>query len=180
MPDYPTPRPPSHNFTRNVSIGFVDTNGRTAYGGFSGIDATVTQGEVDALRTAMGEASNAGVFSDKLEDDTEMSPLDAITYDSSYTSVSNVGVLRFDHPDNNYKSRYLEIPAIENDVVGVAGDIDETHALIAPVVSSALAVLNKAFALEDAKYFLGKAYFSDRKGKRARGQQIPTTKNPRP
>lgn len=179
MPDYPTPRPASHNYTRNVTIGFCDHLGNTASLRIEGIDPTVTGGEVDALRAAAGALSNGGVISDKLEDDTEMAIIDALTFIDPFSEVSDKGVFRFDHPNNNFKSLYLEIPAIWADKVVAGGRaINTDDAAVTTFVNAALAVLNKV-QIGGGDYYLGKAFYSDRKGKSGKADVRPNTRDPR-
>lgn len=178
MPDYPTPRPASHNYTRNVTIGFVDWSGKTKSLRISGIDPTVTGGEVDALRASAGAISNAGIYRDALEDDTVMAVVDAITYIDPYAEVSDVGVFRFDHPNNDFRSIYVELPAIWGNKVLPGGFVNTEDTDVAAFISDALAVLNKV-QIGGADYYLGKAYYSDRKSGVSNTQERPATRDPR-
>lgn len=179
MPDYPTPRPASHNYTRNVNIGFVDYKGGKGYLNISRIDPTVTNGEVDALRAAAGALSNAGVFSDKLEDDTEMSVLDAIAHIDPFAEVSDKGVFRFDHPNNSYRSIYVEVPAIWADKVQTGSKIINTDdPEVEAFVNAVLAVLNKV-QIGGGDFFLYSAKMSDRKGDATIKEARPTSRDPR-
>ena len=116
------------------------------------------------MRAAFGALSNAGVYGDALEDDTRMAIIDAISHIDPYAEVSDKGILRFDHPNNQTESIYVEIPAIYAQYVNEGGSLKTDHGDVIAAVNAALAVLNKAFQPEDDKYYLGKAYFSDRKG----------------
>lgn len=179
MPDYPTPRPASHNYTRNVTIGFVDWSGKTKNLRISRIDPTVTQGEVDTLRETAGAISNAGVYSDRLEDDTEMAIIDAITHIDPYAEVSDVGVFRFDHPNNEYKSVYAEVPAIwGNKVVAGSKVINTEDADVQAFVNACLAVLNKV-QVGEADFYLGSAFYSDRKSGVSTSATRPISRDPR-
>lgn len=179
-PDYPTPRPASHNYTRNVTIGVVDWNGTTKSARISGIDATVTQAEVDAMREAMGALTNGGIYRDALEDDTNMSIIDAVTHIDPFAEVSDVGVFRFDHPNNDVKSIYVEVPAIYANYVNTGTNIiDIDDPVVGAFVTATLAVLNKVLVLGDS-YFLAKAYYSDRKGSKTSPNAIrPASRDPR-
>lgn len=182
MPDYPTPRPASHNFTRNVTIRFADHAGNTSSLRVSNIDATVTGAEVDALRAAAGAISNAGVYGDALEDDTNMAIIDAISHIDPYAEVSDKGVFRFDHPNNDFREIYMEVPAIwANKVVSGSRAINTEDTQVQAFVNAALAVLNKRFDIAggDSGYYLGKAFFSDRKGASKRGDVQPISRDPR-
>lgn len=178
MPDYPTPRPASHNYTRNVAVDFVDHAGHTASLNISGIDPTVTSGEVDTLREKAGALSNAGVIGDRLEDATVMAIVDAISHIDPYAEVSDKGVFRFDHPNNNFKPIYVELPAIWDDVVTDAGLIDTGDTRVGDFVSACLAVLNKV-QIGGGNFYLGKAYYSDRKGTRKIASVRPISRDPR-
>lgn len=179
MPDYPTPRPQSHNYTKNVTISFVDWKGSTKNLRLSNLDLTVTGGEVDALRAAAGKISNAGIFRDALEDDTNMAIKDAITHIDPFAEVSDVGVFRFDHPDNRVESKYVELPAIWGDkVVPGSRVINTSDPDVDDFIDKCLAVLNKVTVFGESYYF-AKAFYSDRKGGVKQSAERPRSRDPR-
>lgn len=179
MPDFPGVLPPSTENVQNVTIGFVDLLGNTANLRISGIDVTVTNAEVNALRQAAGAISNAGVYFDGLELIQQLDTRDALAYIDPFVSVSSKGVFRFDHPDSKVEEIYMEIPAIYSGFVTDGGSLNDQDTEVQAFITAALAVLNKV-QLFSADYYFAKAYFSDRKGtSKTKPQQAPTSRDPR-
>lgn len=179
MPDFTTIAPSSRATTRAVRIGVVDLSGQLGYVNLSNLGAGVTDGQINALRTAIGNASNGGVFMDEKIVRQAQEPSDSRAFAEPFSKVSDKGVIVFDHPNPQVQEVYLEIPAIDAGKVTTNGDIPLNEPEIQAVVNSALPILNDSNPFT-GDFYAKKAYFSDRKGSsKVNLSQQPNTVDPR-
>lgn len=179
MPDFQTVAPASRATTRTVRIGFVDLMGATKNALLTNIGSGVTDAQINALRSSLGAASNAGVYFDEKTVTQQQAPRDSRAFSDPHSSVSDLGVLVFKHPNPQVEDVYLDIPAIDVGKITDAGGLNDQDAEIQAIINDALPILNDSNVFT-GDYFFSHGYYSDRKGsgKKFPGR-IPTLVEPR-
>lgn len=180
MPDFQSITvPASRSTTRRVRIGLVDLMGAKGYSLLKDIGAGVTDAQVNTLRTAIGNASNAGVFSDEKTTVQAQAPRDSRAFSDPHSAISDLGVLVFRHPNPQVEDVYLDVPAIDVSFINDAGGLVTTATEIDNIIQAALPILNDSNPFTGDFYF-SHGYYSDRKGtgKKYPGD-IPTLVEPR-
>lgn len=180
MPDFQTITvPASRETVRRVTIGLVDLMGAKGNSILKNIGSGVTDGQINTLRTAIGEASNAGVYFDSKEVIQRQAPKDSRAFSDPHSAVSDLGVLVFKHPNSQVEDVYLDVPAIDVSFIENSGNLKEDATEIQAIITAALPILNDSNPFTGDFYF-SHGYYSDRKGsgKKYPGD-IPTLVEPR-
>ncbi|MEL6403507.1 MAG: hypothetical protein AAFR81_04020 [Chloroflexota bacterium] len=174
MPDYVGgnvigDRADSFRRSRRVRIGFVDTAGARKFATFKTAGPDATRAELDSLREAMGEGSNAGVFYDGLEDLHETNQNDARAINDAYGTVTSLIVFVFTRSDDARIKETIDLPAPKRDLLifGAKKPIVKDRAdntIIDNIITRGLATLNAALPDGEPNFEFAYAYFSDRKG----------------
>jgi hypothetical protein len=107
MPDFPDAVTP--HVRETVSIGFVDVSGQRSNTIIADVPPTVTAGEVEDLREAFGNISNAGVVNAKATAEEWINVTDAVTHDEAFASVSQRLVFVAQNADGAVRS--VSVPA---------------------------------------------------------------------
>jgi len=171
--------PASRETVRRVTIGLVDLMGAKANSILKDIGGSVTDAQINALRTAIGNASNAGVYFDSKEVIQRQAPKDSRAFSDPHSAVSDMGVLVFKHPNSQVSDVYLDVPAIDVSKIDNAGGLKDDDSEIQAIITTALPILNDSNPFTGDFYF-SHGYYSDRKGtgKKYPGD-IPTLVEPR-
>lgn len=155
---------------------FVDFAGRERSSRFEApADATVVQ--LQAVRDALGDASNAALIASEIINFTEIqnpSGAGVVAFDDAYGSVGDVAVMIF--INNNGDVRALEVPAPDASLFSTADyeTVDVTAGgLGAAIVTAALAALNAGTPAGTFVYSRG--FYSKRKTKRIASRTKPGT-----
>lgn len=179
MPDFQFIAPATRKTTRKVTIGIVDLTGNTRNVILKNLGAGVTDAQVNALRTAIGNASNGGVYFDSKEVIQAQAPRDSRAFSDPHSSVSMLGVLVFDHPNPQVESVDVIIPAIDLGKITSSGDLNMDDGEMTAIVNAALPILNDSNPFT-GDYYFSHGYFSDRKGsKKVYTANIPNVVDPR-
>lgn len=179
MPDFQAIAPASRKTTRTVRVGIVDLLGNTRNVTLTNLGDGVTDGQVNTLRSAIGDATNGGVYFDEKSVIQKQDPRDSRAFAEPFSKVSDLGVLVFDHPNPQVDEVYLEIPCIDMGKVTAAGDLNINDGEIQAIINAALPILNDSNPFTGDFYF-SHAYYSDRKGNsKVNTGQIPNTVDPR-
>lgn len=164
MPDFQSITvPASRTTTRTVRIGFVDLVGATKNAILKNIGSGVTDAQINTLRSAMGAASNAGVYFDEKTVTQRQEPRDSRAFSDPHSSVSDLGVLVFSHPNPQVEDIYLDIPAVDVGYITDAGGLNTDHADLQAIINAALPILNDSNPFT-GDFFFSHGYYSDRKG----------------
>lgn len=180
MPDFQSITvPASRETVRRVTIGLVDLMGAKANSILKDIGSGVTDAQINTLRTAIGSASNAGVYFDSKEVIQRQAPKDSRAFSDPHSAVSDLGVLVFKHPNSQVQDVYLDVPAIDVSFINDAGGLVVSATEIDNIIQAALPILNDSNPFTGDFYF-SHGYYSDRKGtgKKYPGD-IPTLVEPR-
>lgn len=187
MPDYPgindlLLRPDSFRQKKVGKIGQVDAFGGKHYARintYGGNDITRT--ELDALRNAVGRASNAGVFEDGIEDYHEISVVDAQAINDTLGLVSSVAVFHFQRSDNAQLKEKFEVAAPKREMLVKAGNkwfVDEESTMADDIIQGCLAAYNAAIPDGEPNYVFVRASMSDRKRGSLGGKEVPNVIDP--
>ncbi len=173
MPDLPDVGDVGRNTGKGVSISFLDFAGRQRSTRLE-VPTAATTLAIDALRTAVGNASNAAVVGRRIEEFTEVANVadpDVIAFDEGYPSAGDVAVFIFTDALGNAQA--LEVSAPDLPLFNVADyeTINPDAALSEAIIDAAVAVLNAG----GAAYAFARGFYSKRKTKRVTVRTKPGT-----
>jgi len=135
---------------------------------------TATTAQLDALRDAVGNASNAALIGDYRQAFTQLAnpaDPDVIAFDEGYPSVGDVAVFIFGNSLGNEQA--LEVPAPDLPLFN-ASDYETVNpgaALSDAIITAALAALNAS----GSDYAYVRGFYSKRKTKRISARTKPGT-----
>lgn len=186
MPDYTGgnvigDRASSFKRYKVMKIGLVDALGGIGYSRIRSNGSDMTRTEVDQLRIAIGDASNAGVFHDGIEDYHATAVQDARAINDTLGTVSSVAVFVFQREDNAQIEERLEIPAPKREMLVQAGDeyyLDTQSAMAQAIINNAEPVFNAGFPDGEPEYRFVRGYLSDRKKSKVGGKTTPNVIDP--
>lgn len=140
MPDFSAS--PTETYA-TVTISLRDFTGKSRTATISRADAGVSAGAVDALRTAIGNMSNARVMSESAAVTqaivNEADPLNTV-FDEAYSTVNDAIVMIFQNATGSVQR--LRIPAPDLSIFQPDGEtVDLENALFVAARDAALAVL---------------------------------------
>ena len=179
MPDFQAIAPASRNTTRTVTVGLVDISGNTANVTLKELGGSVSDAQVNAFRSAVGNASNAGVYFDSKNLVQKQDERDSRAFTDPKTDVSDLGVFVFDHPSPQVKEVRIEVPAIHIGFINSDGSLNRSEPEVQAVIDTALPMLNDSNPFT-GDYYFSHAFYSNRKGsKKINEGNIPNIKDPR-
>lgn len=143
MPDFPPILDAPRSQVRAMGLSFVDSNGRNG-SSYVELPVTVSDALLNALRTALGNGSNAALEESRYTNkNTILSRTTITAYDEKYPSIEDVAVFQFQ--DNTGDVQTLELPAPDSTLFFQNGDrltIDPARVLSSAIIAAALAALN--------------------------------------
>lgn len=174
MPTFPLTAVALRTQGNAMSNKFVDFAGRERSSRFEASSAA-TSGQLDAVRDAIGEASNAAlVASERILFDEILNPagLGVVTFDEAYPSVGDVAVMFFVNGTGDQV--VVEIPAPD---ASLFNDTDyetvnvEAGSLGAAIVAAVLPAINAGTVPDN--YVFARGFYSKRKTKRIASRTKP-------
>lgn len=129
--------------TTGQTVSMVDITGRK-YSSFFRVDVDATGAQILALSDAIGNASNAAVYSTATAIERYTTPTNPaiVVFDEAFSSGSTVAVFKFQN--DAFVTTKIEVPAADAQMFVPASPetIDPTNARAAAVITAALAALN--------------------------------------
>lgn len=175
MPTFPLVAVAPRSVGTAVSLKFVDFAGRERSTRFEASDEA-TGAQIDTLRDAVGNASNAALIAQSTIDFIEVqnpSGAGVVAFDEAYATAGDVAVMIF--TDNNGVEAALEIPAPDASLFNEADyeTVNVTAGLGLAISNAAIAALNAGVVAGTFVYSRG--FYSKRKTKRIASRTKPGT-----
>lgn len=175
MPTFPLVSVAPRSTGTAVSLKFVDFAGRERSTRFEASDEA-TGAQIDTLRDAVGNASNAALIAQSTIDFIEVqnpSGAGVVAFDEAYATAGDVAVMIF--TDNGGIEAALEIPAPDASLFNEADyeTVNVTAGLGLAISNAAIAALNAGVVAGTFVYSRG--FYSKRKTKRIASRTKPGT-----
>lgn len=159
MPNFPT-GVTVHDVV-SFSVTYRTIGGDSPQSGLSGLPTTVTGAQYDALQTASGNASNAGVVKTSNTVGHQIADIEVVVYDEAYSDAKTRAVFVFQN--DNLETLEYSIPAPDVTLFGpdgitiLASDAGGAgmNVLAQAVVSAVKAVVNAGATPGTYKYVRG-------------------------
>jgi len=110
---------------KNASTSLVDSSGETTTVSADRLPGAVTEAQVTAYQTALGNLSNAGIFKQTYSGSTEKPKANVTAYDEAESSVTKGANFTFQNA-TSLAIRIFRVPAIDADAINEAGTHAET------------------------------------------------------
>lgn len=175
MPTFPLVAEAPRAIGTAVSLKFVDFAGRERSTRFEASNEA-TGAQIDAVRDAIGGASNAALIEQNTIDFIQVqnpSGIGVVAFDEAYATVGDVAVMIF--TNNNGVEAALEVPAPDASLFNTADyeTVNVTAGLGLAIVTAAIAALNQATV--PGTYVYSRGFYSKRKTKRIASRTKPGT-----
>lgn len=142
MPNFPAIGDAPRVDRREFSLTFLDHDGFPG-NSFISVPSTSTNVELDALRTALGDGSNAALYESRYTNSSRvLNHTNLEAYDETYPSSEDVAVFQFIDDTGDVQS--LELPAPDSTLFYTTDrkTIDPARALSGAIIAAALAAMN--------------------------------------
>lgn len=182
MPDFPAVSGPisvPRRIKHRYSISMLDHRGKRRAASVT-MNPLATVAMLNAIRTAVGQASNAAVIetnSTSTEYILNVAARAVVTFDEGYSTIDHVAVMIYQ--DNTGTVVDLEIPAPDLSLFEPDGEtIDPSNARVAAINTAVLAALNVGDPtvtppIPNGSFAFVRGYLSTRAGERCRPRILP-------
>jgi len=159
------------NTIANLSFSMIDMSANISKVSLPGLASAPTTGQVDALRTAIGNASNARLDKQALTADTLFPPGTALPKDEGHNSVAAKLVLVFFNAATRDVKKF-ELPAPDASLFLADGEtVDVANAQVIALINAIQAIITTAYGLQ-------RGFLSQRTRKETTKRLVPGSNEP--